>query len=70
MNKTMPSPIKYDRKQRFNWYLQADKYNKSVTEVYKIFGISRKCYYKWRARDYGKREVTPTCLLKTCLTSN
>ena len=49
----MPSPIKYEREQRFRWYLQVDKYNKSVTEVCKIFGISRKTYYKWRTRDYG-----------------
>lgn len=46
---------KYDREQRFRWYLQVDKYNKSVKEVCKIFGISRKCYYKWRLRDFGKR---------------
>lgn len=51
----MPSPIKYDRLQRFHWYLQVDKYGKSVKDTYRIFGISRKCYYKWRARDYGKR---------------
>lgn len=46
---------KYDRELRFNWYLQVDKYHKSVKEVCQIFGISRKCYYKWRLRDYGKR---------------
>jgi len=51
----MPSPIKYDREQRFRWYLQVDKYDKSVTEVCKIFGISRKTYYKWRGRDYGQK---------------
>ena len=52
---TMPSPIKYDRSQRFHWYLQVDKYGKTVGEVGKIFGISRKTYYKWRGRDYGQR---------------
>jgi len=46
---------KYDREQRFKWYLQVDKYNKSVKDTCQIFGISRKCYYKWRARDFGKR---------------
>lgn len=46
---------KYDRNQRFIWYLQVDKYHKPVKEVCQIFGISRKCYYKWRSRDYGKR---------------
>lgn len=54
----MPSPIKYEREQRFRWYLQVDKYNKSVKEACKIFDISRKTYYKWRARDYGKRGNT------------
>ncbi|MFA7365412.1 MAG: DDE-type integrase/transposase/recombinase [Patescibacteria group bacterium] len=54
----MPSNMQttqYDRQQRFRWYLQVDKYHKSVTETCQIFGISRKCYYKWRLRDYGKR---------------
>lgn len=55
---TMPSPIKYDRLQRFRWYLQVDKYHKSVKETCQIFGISRKCYYKWRLRDYGKKGNT------------
>jgi hypothetical protein len=49
----MPKP-KYDREQRIKWYRQVDKYKRSVTETCKIFGISRKCYYKWRARDFGK----------------
>lgn len=55
---TMPSPIKYERLQRFRWYSQVDKYHKPVKEVCSIFGISRKCYYKWRLRDYGKRGNT------------
>lgn len=46
---------KYDRAQRFKWYLQVDKYHRSVKETCQIFGISRKCYYKWKYRDYGKR---------------
>lgn len=49
---------KYDRTQRIKWYLQVDKYKKSVKEVCQIFGISRKCYYKWRLRDFGKRGNT------------
>jgi hypothetical protein len=53
----MPKP-KYDREQRFKWYLQVDKYDKSVKETCQIFGISRKCYYKWRQRDFGKRGNT------------
>lgn len=47
------SPIKAPREIRFRWYLQADKYHKSVKEVCEIFGISRKTYYKWRKKDYG-----------------
>lgn len=49
---------KYDLTQRSKWYLQVDKYGKSVKEVCQIFGISRKCYYKWRNRDIGKRGNT------------
>ena len=49
---------KYDRSLRFQWYLQVDKCHKPVKEVCACFGISRKCYYKWRARDYGKRGNT------------
>lgn len=55
---TMPSPIKYERSQRFRWYLQVDKYHQPVKETCRIFGISRKCYYKWKFRDYGKRGNT------------
>lgn len=53
----MPSPIKYGRMQRARWYLQVDKHGKSVSEVCKIFGISRKTYYKWRKNDFGKKGV-------------
>lgn len=53
----MPSPIKYDREQRARWYLQVDKYNKSVVDVSKIFGISRKTYYKWRNNDFKGKSV-------------
>ncbi len=49
---------KYDRSLRFQWYLQVDKYHKSVKEICSTFGVSRKCYYKWRARDYGFRGNT------------
>lgn len=45
---------KYDREQRINWYREVDKYHRPVKETCKIFGISRKCYYKWRLRDFGK----------------
>lgn len=45
--------ITYSRELRFRWYLQVDKYHKSVTEVCGIFGVSRKTYYKWYALDHG-----------------
>lgn len=54
----MPSPIKYDRKQRFNWYLPVDKGQNSVKEVCRLFNISRKTFYKWRARDYGLKATS------------
>jgi transposase InsO family protein len=44
------------RDQRFKWYLQVEKYHRSVTETCHIFGISRKTYYKWKKKDKG---VTP-----------
>jgi len=50
----------YDRKQRFLWYMQAHKEGKSVKEICKIFGISRKTYYKWKQRDLGKGCYTHT----------
>jgi len=53
----MPKP-KYEREQRFRWYREVDKYHRPVKEVCQIFGISRKCYYKWRGRDFGKRGNT------------
>jgi len=52
------SQLIYDRKQRFQWYLQVDRNKYSVKETCRIFGISRKTYYKWRMRDYGKRGNT------------
>lgn len=47
------SPLSGPRELRARWYLQMDKYGKSVGEVCRIFGISRKTYYKWRLRDFG-----------------
>ena len=45
---------------RARWYLQVDKYGKTVNEVCDLFGISRKTYYKWYKKDHpfgmtGKR---------------
>jgi len=53
----MPSPIKYDRQQRARWYLQVDKYKRSVSEVCRLFGISRKTYYKWKKNDFKGKSV-------------
>lgn len=52
--------IIYPPELRGKWYLQVKKYGKTVTEVSKIFGVSRKTYYKWYKRDHpvgktGKR---------------
>jgi transposase len=46
------SPLSAPKEVRFRWYLQVDRYGRSVKEVCEIFGISRKTYYKWRAKDY------------------
>jgi transposase len=52
------SPLSAPKELRFRWYLQADKYGKSVKEVCTIFGISRKTYYKWRRKDYPSGRPT------------
>lgn len=39
---------------RARWYLQVEKYGKSVPEVCKIFGVSRKTYYKWYLKDHPR----------------
>lgn len=46
-----PSP--FPRELRARWYLQTDKYGKSVTETCLLFGISRKTYHKWYNQDHG-----------------
>jgi len=50
----MHKPI-YNREQRFRWYRQVDRRHRSVKETCQIFGISRKTFYYWHARDFGKR---------------
>lgn len=47
----MPYPKQHSFKARQRWYYQVDRCEKSVTEVCKIFGISRKCYYQHRRKD-------------------
>lgn len=46
------TPLSAPREIRARWYLQADKYHKTVQEVCDIFGISRKTYYKWYNLDH------------------
>lgn len=40
------------RRQRSRWYHQVYSCGKPVTEVCAIFGISRKCYYRWYRKDF------------------
>lgn len=47
------SPLSAPREARARWYLQVEKYGKSVLEVCEIFGISKKTYHKWYNRDHG-----------------
>jgi transposase InsO family protein len=42
----------YPKEKRILWYQSVDRDRRSVLETCKIFGISRKCYYKWRSRDF------------------
>lgn len=44
----------FDREQRFKWYRQVDRYRRSVKETCQIFSISRKTFYYWRYRDFGR----------------
>lgn len=46
---------------RARWYLQVEKYGKTITEVCNIFGISRKTYHKWYKKDhpFGKTGKRP-----------
>lgn len=41
---------------RDRWYYQVDRQQRSVKEVCEIFGVSRKTYYQWRARDLGPKQ--------------
>jgi transposase len=49
--KCMKKPT-YDKGIRFRWYHLVHREGKSVSEVSKIFGISRKCYYHWNRIDF------------------
>lgn len=47
------SPLSAPRDIRFRWYLQVEKYGKTIPETCTIFGISTKTYHKWYNRDHG-----------------
>lgn len=47
------TPLSAPREMRARWYLQVDKYGKSVKWVCDVFGISRKTYYKWYNLDHN-----------------
>lgn len=37
---------------RARWYLQVEKYGRTIGEICGIFGLSRKTYHKWYRRDH------------------
>jgi len=43
----------YEREFRLRWYRLAERDKRSVREICEIFGIPKKTYYKWYARDHG-----------------
>ena len=46
------TPLSAPPEARARWYLQVEKYGKTVKEVCNIFGLSRKTYYKWYNLDH------------------
>lgn len=49
----------YPAKVRAKWYFLVEKVGKSADEICKMYMISRKTYYKWRAKDLGNKMYTP-----------
>ncbi len=47
------TPLSAPREVRARWYLQVEKYGKSVKDICAIFGMSRKTYYKWYNLDHS-----------------
>jgi len=67
------TPLSAPKEIRARWYLQVDKYHKTVKEICNIFGISRKTYYKWYnldhhlvRRDSKRRRLHPQTKLTPC----
>jgi transposase InsO family protein len=50
----MPLKPSYPKDKRILWYQGVDRNKRDVSEICKTFGISRKTYYKWRKRDFGR----------------
>ena len=60
------TPLSAPSEMRARWYIQVEKYGKSVRDICSIFGVSRKTYYKWYnldhhlvLRDSKRREMHP-----------
>lgn len=60
------TPLSASPETRARWYLQVDKYRMTVKEICRIYGISRKTYYKWYNLDHHlvfrrskRREIHP-----------
>lgn len=68
------TPLSAPKEMRARWYLQVDKYGKTVKEICNIFGVSRKTYYKWYNLDHHlvrrklkRREFHPHTKLTSAL---
>ena len=46
------TPLSAPPEIRARWYLQVNKYGKTVKEICNVFGVSRKTYYKWYNLDH------------------
>jgi len=44
---------KYPKELRFKWYLWVEKHQHTVRETCQLFGIQRKIYYYWYAKDHS-----------------
>ena len=49
----------YEPKIRQKWYFLVEKAGKTVDEVCDLYLISRKTYYKWKAKDNASRVYVP-----------